>query len=146
MHITAEKKYPVGNFIDRNGTVLGQHKGIIHYTIGQRKGLGISARNPLYVCGIDILDNAVVLGENRELFSRDLNAVDFNWIAFDTPPEKIRAKAKIRYHHIEQWAEINVISEKNVHICFDEPQRAITRGQAVVLYDGEIVLGGGVIN
>lgn len=106
------KKYPVGNFIDRNGTVLGQHKGIIHYTIGQRKGLGISARNPLYVCGIDILDNAVILGESRELFSRDLNAVDFNWIAFDTPPEKFRAKAKIRYHHKEQWAEINVIDEK----------------------------------
>lgn len=139
------KKYPVGNFIDRNGTVLGQHKGIIHYTIGQRKGLGISARNPLYVCGIDILDNAVILGESRELFSCDLNAVDFNWIAFDAPPEKFRAKAKIRYHHVEQWAEINVIGEKNVHIRFDEPQRAITKGQAVVLYDGEMVLGGGVI-
>lgn len=106
------KKYPVGNFIDRNGTVLGQHKGIIHYTIGQRKGLGISASNPLYVCGIDILDNAVILGESRELFSCDLNAVDFNWIAFDTPPEKFCAKAKIRYHHVEQWAEINVIGEK----------------------------------
>lgn len=140
------KKYPAGNFIDRNGTVLGQHKGIIHYTVGQRKGLGISAKNPLYVCGIDTLDNAVILGGNRELFSCDLNAVDFNWIAFDTPPEKFRAKAKIRYRHVEQWAEINVIGEKNVHIRFDEPQRAITKGQAVVLYDGEIVLGGGVID
>lgn len=139
------KKYPVGDFMDRNGNILGQHKGIIHYTIGQRKGLGISAKKPLYVCGIDSLNHSVILGEDSELYDYELNADDFNWIAFDTPPEKLHAKAKIRYRHKERWAEITVTGEKSVHIRFDEPQRAITKGQAVVLYDGDVVLGGGII-
>ena len=139
------KSYPDGPFVTTQGTIVGRHRGIIHYTVGQRKGLGISSDRPLYVQSIDAAKNTVVLGENRELFGTELNAGNFNWIAFETPPDVLRAKAKIRYRHQEQWATVEVTGKNTVHLVFDAPQRAVTRGQAVVLYDGDTVLGGGEI-
>ena len=134
-----------GNFVDTNGKILGRHKGIIHYTLGQRKGLGISGGEPLYVCKICPESGDVVLGGNEELFSKDAEVGEFNWISGSSPKEAFRCKAKIRYRQPEQWATVTPIGEDTVHITFDEPQRAITPGQAAVLYDGDIVLGGGTI-
>ena len=133
-----------GNFVDKDGIRLGEHQGIIHYTIGQRKGLGISAGHPLYVCGIDTAQNRVILGENGDLFSDSLIADDVNLISVERLDEPMRVLAKIRYRHKEQpataWMQDGIL-----HVRFDEPQRAITKGQAVVLYDKETVVGGGTI-
>ena len=134
-----------GDFVDEEGHVLGRHKGIVHYTVGQRKGLGIAADAPLYVKQIDAASNRVVLSGNESLFSRELTANDFNWIAYDVPPRELRASARVRYHQREQAATVTVLGDGRVHLVFDEPQRAITPGQAVVLYDGDSVLGGGTI-
>ena len=136
---------PAGDFVDESGHVLGRHKGIVHYTVGQRKGLGIAADAPLYVKRIDAKENRVVLGGNESLFSRSLTAQDFNWIAFDVPPRELRVTARVRYHQREQAASVTVLEDGRVQLLFDEPQRAITPGQAVVLYDGDTVLGGGTI-
>ena len=141
----SQKQYPDGGFVDKNGKQLGTHKGIIRYTIGQRKGLGLSLPEPMYVCSKNIEKNEVVLCRNEELFSSQLDADDFNWIAFDNPPESINAKARIRYNQHEEPAKITVTGDKSVHIEFDKPQRAIAKGQAVVVYDGDTVLGGGTI-
>ncbi len=140
-------KHPVcpGNFVDSSGAVLGQHRGIIHYTIGQRKGLGISFSEPRYVCAIDSANNTVTLGVSSEVYQRHLTADDFNWISGTAPSGSIRCKAKIRYQQAEQPATATVLPDKTVEVVFDAPQRAVTPGQAVVLYDGDIVLGGGVI-
>ena len=134
-----------GDFVDEEGHVLGRHKGIVHYTVGQRKGLGIAADAPLYVKQIDAASNRVVLSGNESLFSRELTANDFNWIAYDVPPRELRASSRVRYHQREQAATVTVLGDGRVHLVFDEPQRAITPGQAVVLYDGDTVLGGGSI-
>lgn len=139
------KTYPHGNFVDLGGNVLGEHKGIIRYTIGQRKGLGLSFQEPMYVCGKRVSDNTVTLGRNEDLFSKELDAAGFNWIAFEEPSETMRVKAKIRYRQPEQWATATPTGAGTVRIVFDEPQRAIAKGQAVVLYDGDAVLGGGTI-
>ena len=136
---------PAGDFVDESGRVLGRHKGIVHYTVGQRKGLGIAADAPLYVKRIDAAENRVVLSGNDALFSRELTANDFNWIAYDGPPRELRATARVRYHQREQTATVTVLGDGHVHLVFDEPQRAVTPGQAVVLYDGDTVLGGGTI-
>ena len=139
-------KRPVdGNFVDKQGNILGRHKGVIHYTIGQRKGLGISSTEPLYVCGICPKEGNVILGSNDDLFSREANVSDFNWISGEVPGGEFRCKAKIRYRQVEQWAIVIPTGTDTVHITFDEPQRAITPGQAAVLYDGDIVLGGGTL-
>ena len=145
IELNTGKRYPHGKFVDQKGNVLGEHKGIIHYTIGQRKGLGLALPAPMYVCHTNIEDNTVVLGNNEDLFSRDLDADGFNWIAFDDPPKAFRAKARIRYKQKEQWATVTPTGKDTIHITFDEPQRAITKGQAVVLYDEDIVVGGGII-
>lgn len=139
------KLYPNGNFTDKEGNILGDHKGIIRYTIGQRKGLGLALPQPLYVGGKDLESNTVILCEEKELYSKVLHATDFNWIAFDKCEGSIRVKAKVRYKQPEQWAVVEQVSPDSVRIEFDEPQRAITSGQAVVLYDGEVVVGGGTI-
>lgn len=139
------KEYRSGDFVDKEGTVLGKHKGIIHYTKGQRRGLGISAPEPLYVCEICPEENRVLLGKNEDLFTRELEGCDMNWIYWEVPPKTFRAKAKVRYRHKEQWATVHVLSQNRVKVEFDEPQRAITRGQSVVFYDGDYVLGGGII-
>ncbi len=139
------KEYPCGNFVDRQGNVLGEHKGIIKYTVGQRKGLGLALPEPLYVCEKCLDTNEVILGKNEELFSCHLDIEDTNWLAFDNPPEHFRASVKIRYRQSEQPATVTVTGEKTAHIEFDMPQRAITRGQAAVIYDGDTVIGGGTI-
>ena len=139
------KHYDEGNYVDINGNVLGRHKGIIHYTIGQRKGLGIALGKPTFVVDIRPETNEVVLGTNDELFGRELNVTDFNWIAGTAPSDSFSCKAKIRYRQEEQPATATILPNGDVHISFDEPQRAITKGQAAVLYDGDTVLGGGVI-
>lgn len=139
------EKIRQGNFIDTNGNILGTHKGIIHYTIGQRKGLGLALPEPHFVCAINVEDNSVVLGKADNLLSRELLANDFNWISGNAPKVEIRCKAKIRYGQMEQSALARVLENGIVQVAFDEPQRAVTPGQAVVLYDGDIVLGGGVI-
>lgn len=139
------KTFPQGNFILRDGTVLGQHKGIIHYTLGQRKGLGVSYTKPLFVCEINTETNNVVLGDNADLFTDTLKAENVNIISGEDFSAPVRCKAKIRYKHEEQSATAFVDENGILNVKFDEPQRAVTKGQAVVLYDGDTVLGGGEI-
>lgn len=139
------KESAEGNFVDKQGNNLGRHKGMIHYTIGQRKGLGVSSTEPLYVCNICPKDGNVVLGSNDDLFSREADVSDFNWISGEVPGSEFRCKAKIRYRQPEQWVTVIPTGADTVHIVFDEPQRAITPGQAAVFYDGDTVLGGGTI-
>lgn len=137
--------FPEGDFIDRSGKVLGRHKGIIRYTIGQRKGLGIALQKPVYVYGKDVSYNTVTLSDNESLFCRELTATDINLISVDEIKTPIRVKAKVRYKHTEQWATVEQLSPERIKVVFDEPQRAIAKGQAVVLYDGDTVVGGGTI-
>ena len=139
------KKYENGTFVDNEGNVLGEHKGIIRYTIGQRKGLGLALPAPLYVCRKDMKNNTVILSPEKDLYTKELMADDFNWIALEAPKEPIRVTAKTRYHAREAAATAVSLDDKTVKIVFDEPQRAITSGQAVVLYDGDVVVGGGTI-
>lgn len=138
------KKYPQGNFTDINGNVLGKHQGIIRYTNGQRKGLGIALGKPVYVVGKDIEKNTVILGLNDDLFSSELTADSFNWIIPNVSRE-IKCKARVRYNMKEQSATAYVNDDGTVKVVFDAPQRAITKGQAVVLYSNDSVLGGGTI-
>lgn len=138
------KDYPEGNFVDVNSNVLGTHKGIIRYTVGQRKGLGIAFGKPMYVKEKRVLTNEVVLGSNEELFSDRLVAKDCNFLV-DFDRCEIHAKAKIRYNQKEQSARIFIKEDNIAEILFDEPQRAIAKGQAVVIYDEDRVLGGGTI-
>lgn len=140
------KKTPEGDFVDKEGNYIGRHKGIIHYTIGQRRGLGIPAASRLYVCEISPKTNTVVLGDNADLFSSELEADSVNLISVDSLTEPKRVTAKIRYRHKEQPATAWQTPDGILHVKFDEPQRAITKGQAVVMYDGDEVVGGGVIN
>lgn len=138
------KIYPDGDFVDRQGNVLGRHQGIIRYTNGQRKGLGVSFGKPMYVVDKDIKNNAVILGENDELFSAELMADDFNWLIPD-PEKEIRCNARVRYNMKEQPARAYRLDSGKVSIVFDAPQRAITKGQSAVLYVGDTVIGGGII-
>ncbi len=139
------KTYPEGDFVDMEGNVLGKHKGIIRYTIGQRKGLGLSLKQSMYVVAVNPAENTVVLGYNEDLFSTTLTANNINLISIEKITEPIRVKAKVRYRQAEQWATVTQLDEDTIQVVFDEPQRAITKGQAVVLYDGDIVVGGGTI-
>jgi len=134
-----------GEFVGTAGQVYGQHKGIIRYTVGQRKGLGLSFSQPMYVCGIDSEKNQVILGEAGELFSDRLTARDLNFVAVEGIPRSMRVMAKVRYRHKEQPAAVVQTGPDEIEVRFDQPQRAVTRGQAVVLYDGDTVLGGGTI-
>ena len=139
------RAFAPGDFVDAEGRVLGRHAGIGRYTLGQRRGLGISNEAPLYVCGIEPAENRVVLGGPEALLSRTLEANDFNWIAGRAPDGPLRARAKVRYRQPEQPATVTPTGPDSVRVVFDEAQRAITPGQIVVLYDGDIVLGGGTI-
>lgn len=139
------KTYPDGNFVDKNGKVLGRHKGIIRYTIGQRKGLGLALPQSMYVCSVNPNENTVILGTNDDLFSKDLIAKDINLISVEHIDTPLHLKAKIRYAQPEQWATVTQLDDDTLSVVFDEPQRAITKGQSVVLYDGDIVVGGGTI-
>lgn len=142
-----DKKYPEGNFLDLNGNILGGHKGVIRYTIGQHKGLGGNFADRMYVVSVDPKENTVILGTEESLYSRELIAEDFNWQSGEAPSGEIRCLAKIRYRHREQPAAAIPLENNRVKIIFDEPQRAVTPGQSAVIYglDGETVLGGGTI-
>ena len=131
--------------MDLEGNVLGRHKGIIRYTIGQRKGLGLSLKESMYVVAVDPVKNQVILGKNDYLFSRELVENDVNLISVDHIEGEMRVKAKVRYRHEEQWATVTQPEPDKIRVVFDEPQRAITCGQAVVLYDEDVVVGGATI-
>ena len=139
------KTVPPGNFVTKDGEIIGRHKGIIHYTVGQRRGLGIAAPSPYYVKEIRPESNEVVLCSDEELFQRTLFAEDANWVSIPEPAGKIRVEAKIRYRHKPAAATVEMTERGLLKVTFDEPQRAITKGQSVVLYDGDLVLGGGKI-
>lgn len=139
------KNYPEGDFVLKDGVRLGAHKGLIRYTQGQRKGLGVFYHKPLYVLDKDITSNRVILGDNSDLFSNVIKASDINLIACERLNSPIRAKVKIRYKHEPGWARVEQTSENNLVIEFDSPQRAATPGQAAVIYDGDVVIGGGTI-
>ena len=139
------KKYEKGFFIDKDGNILGEHNGIIRYTIGQRKGLNISLGHPAYVVSKDIENNTVTLGANEDLFCDTLFANDFNWI-IEKPKNPINCFAKTRYNMKEVPCRVECEENSDrVKVVFDNPVRAVTSGQAVVLYDGDYVLGGGTI-
>ena len=142
----SDHSFPSGSFVDKNGAVLGEHAGIVRYTIGQRKGLGIALGQPMFVKTKDPLQNTVTLCTDAELFSDTLTASEVNWIACDTPTTAIRAEVKIRYRHMAAPATVDPIGEGRVSVRFDTPQRAIAPGQSVVFYDGDTVIGGGVID
>lgn len=138
------KTYPHGPFIDETGRILGEHQGIIRYTLGQRRGLGLSCPQPMYVCKILPAQNTIVLSPKHGLYSQRLIAGEFNWIV-PAPEKSIRITAKTRYRAEEVPAKAELLPDGSVRVIFDTPQRAVTPGQAVVLYDGENVVGGGVI-
>jgi len=134
-----------GRFIDSEGNELGEHKGLLHYTIGQRRGLGLSMPHPPYVVELRSDNNTVIIGKNEMLFSKKLTLRDINLIAIDRLSESIKANVKIRYNHKEEPATIFQTDPDTIQIEFEKPQRAITSGQAAVFYDGDYVLGGGTI-
>ena len=134
-----------GQIVDKQGNVLGKHNGIINYTIGQRKGLGISSAQPLYVVGIDGQNNRVIVGGKQDVYASEFVVSDLNWIAFERLTEPLTLKVKIRYLHPEAEAVISPLDNDKVTVKFNEPQMAITPGQAAVFYDGDKVVGGGTI-
>lgn len=144
----SDKPFLSGNFVDLEGNILGRHEGIVNYTIGQRKGLGITFGKPMFVREIRKADNTVVLSDNGELMKHKLVAGDLNFMALESIEGKMRFMAKIRYSHKKAWctAYMEYVNGKNRLVCeFDEAQRAITPGQAVVLYDGDMIAAGGTI-
>jgi tRNA-specific 2-thiouridylase len=134
-----------GEIVTTAGQVLGQHNGLHRYTVGQRKGLGISEGRPMYVVALDRAKNRLVVGEDRELRSTTCEVRDVNWIPYVAPDGLVRAKVRIRNRHEPADAEITAVGPTGARIVFDEPQRAVTPGQAAVFYSGERVLGGGWI-
>lgn len=141
----SNKKAKPGNIVLKNGEILGKHTGLINYTIGQRKGLGISYKEPLYVIKLDNSKNEVIVGVETDLYSNELIATDINWLAIDELKEPMELKAKVRYRAKEAECTIFPINEEKIKVVFKEPQRAITPGQSVVFYDNDIVIGGGKI-
>ena len=139
------KHYPAGNYLDRSGKVVGTHRGAVAYTLGQRKGLGIALGEPVYVCAKDMARNTVTVGPNEALFRTALRADGWTWFPFPALTGPLRVKAKARSRMTEQPATVYPEENGLCRVEFDEPQRAITPGQAVVLYDGDTVLGGGTI-
>lgn len=140
-----EKNMPLGNFVDVNGQVLGQHEGIVSYTVGQRRGLKISSKGRLYVRNVNAKDNTVVLSSNEGLFADKLTANRLNFIATESIKGKISCEAKIRSRQATVAAFVEQTGEDLMSVTFAEPQRAVTPGQAVVLYDGDVVIASGTI-
>jgi tRNA-specific 2-thiouridylase len=141
-----EDKIPgAGEIVNTQGEVVGHHQGIHRYTVGQRRGIGISREKPLYVVQIDAARNRVIVGEQDELMSLEFTAAGVNWVAFDEPAGPVRAEVKVRYRHEPAYATITPLPNNRALIRFDEPQRAITPGQATVWYRGDEVVGGGWI-
>ena len=140
------RKYPAGPFLDQSGNVLGTHQGIIHYTVGQRRGLGVSSsQGRLYVQQVRPEDNAVVLGDNASLFHKTLTARELNLIPVDRLDAPLKVWAKVRYRMAPQPAVLEQTGPDTARVTFEQPQRAITPGQSVVFYDGDLVVGGAVI-
>ena len=140
------KHYEPGDFLDLNGQVVGRHRGAVCYTLGQRKGLGLAMGAPVYVCAKDMEKNTVTVGPNESLFATTLLARDFNWIALESLTEPTAVTARARYNQKEQPATVYPAENGLVKVVFREPQRAMTPGQSVVLYQGDMVLGGGTID
>ncbi|MGH9599946.1 MAG: aminomethyltransferase beta-barrel domain-containing protein, partial [Terracidiphilus sp.] len=134
-----------GELVASNGESLGRHEGISNFTVGQRKGLGLSSPSPLYVLAIDPASNRVKVGTDAALLTRELRARRLNWIAIPRLTEPMRVRAKIRHRHEPAWATLEPAGEDEVRATFDEPQRAVTPGQSAVFYDGDEVVGGGWI-
>lgn len=139
------KKMLPGDFVDAQGKVLGRHQGLHHYTIGQRKGLGIAAARPLYVKALDVEKNRVILGSDSELFTQTLVVKQLNWLALPELKRKMKVQAKIRYGSSLAEAEIEPLDKETVKVNFSQAQRAVTPGQAVVFYQDDLILGGGII-
>ena len=139
------KKYTPGDYLDLQGNVVGRHKGAVSYTLGQRKGLNLAMGTPVYVCAKDMEKNTVTVGPNEALFSTTLRAADWNWFPFADLTEPIQVSAKARYNQQPQPATVYPEENGMARVVFDQAQRALTPGQAVVLYDGEMVVGGGTI-
>lgn len=139
------KHYQPGDYLDLNGKIVGKHRGAVCYTLGQRKGLNLAMGTPVYVCAKDMQKNTVTIGPNEALFATTLLATDFNWISMEALPEPMRVTARARYNQKEQPATVYPEENGFVRVVFDQPQRAMTPGQAVVLYDGDLVVGGGTI-
>lgn len=135
----------IGDIVDVNGKVLGQHNGIHHYTIGQRKGLGIAAAEPLYVVAIDAAHNRVVVGDRTRATQEECTVGRMNWVSMAEPTTPIRATVQVRYRSSAVPVSVIPLEENRTRLIFDEPQFSITPGQAAVLYDGDILLGGGII-
>lgn len=142
---TADQTFPQGNFVLADGTIVGRHNGIIHYTVGQRKGLGVAMGYPVFVLAIRPETNEVVLGKAEESLSRYVRADRINFMSVEDLKEPKKVWAKIRYNHKGAWCTVERTGEDEILCTFDEPLRAAAPGQAVVLYDGEYVLGGGTI-
>ena len=136
---------PAGDFLDLEGRVVGRHRGAVRYTLGQRKGLGLSMGEPVYVCGKDMAANTVTVGPERVLFAREVLVEDLNWISVDSLAAPLAVKAKTRSRQTEQPAILHPEADGRVRVVFEEPQRAVTPGQAAVFYDGDTVVGGGTI-
>ena len=134
-----------GDFVDEAGRVLGRHKGLPCYTLGQRKGLGVSAGAPLYVLAKDPARNAVVLGADSALYTSELTAERVNWLSIPVPDGPLSVTARTRYSQREAAAHVEPLPGGRARVVFRDPQRAVTPGQAVVFYDGDLVLGGGTI-
>ena len=143
-HYTA-KHYSPGSFLDLNGNVVGTHRGAVCYTLGQRKGLGLAMGQPVYVCGKDMRENTVTVGPNEALFATTVLARDFNWVSVPGISGPMAVMARARYNQKEQPATIYPEEDGLVRVVFDQPQRAMTPGQAVVVYQGDLVIGGGTI-
>ena len=139
------KTYPAGNYLDLEGNIVGRHKGAVCYTRGQRKGLGLAMGAPVYVCSKDMPANTVTVGPNEALFSCALRAKDWNWLPFPALTAPMQVTAKIRHSRQELPATVYPEEQGFARVEFETPQRAITPGQAVVLYDGDCVVGGGTI-
>lgn len=146
-YLTKKAKIKVrpGEILDKDDKVLGRHKGTPFYTIGQRRGLGIAYKEPLYVIEINVPKNEIIVGPKKAVLKKELLANGLNWILYGEPPKKMRVEAKIRYKHPKADATVSVIGKNEVKVVFDEPQEAPTPGQAVVFYDGAMVIGGGWI-
>ena len=136
---------PPGDFVDKTGKVLGKHKGLIRYTIGQRKGLGIAAPAPYYVCGHNVKENTVALGAEEDLRVQTLTVTGINLFMVDRLDIPIRAVVKVRYRQKGDWATVSQIDSDTLRIVFDEPQKGVAKGQAAVMYQKGYVLGGGTI-
>ena len=140
------QKFPEGDILDLNGRVVGRHRGAIRYTIGQRRGLGVAAEQPLYVVAKDMARNTVTVGPESALYSASLTAEDVNWLSVPEPEQPLRVTARTRYRQTENPATLIPEGNGRARLVFDRPQRAVTPGQAAVFYDGDIVLGGGIIS